>query len=157
MNKLEISFFMLLAVLGFAVTPAFAAPHSNPHLPPQAAVGAYSLSITSGPVVVGRDVSLNGVASATNYLGSFSQYGIVILWGDNTQTVYSSLATLGFIDNGTDFSGSWASQHTYAYPGNYNIQVNLYRNSPSAMPAASDSISASIVCFPDFPPFFAPC
>lgn len=115
---------------------------------PSHAAAAGSYDITIGDVVAANNnLSLDGVASATNYFSAFSQYGIVINWGDGAQTVYPSLSSIGFNDTGTDFNGYWSATHTYTYPGAYMISANLYRNNPQSNPAASSFTSVWVNCF----------
>ena len=118
---------VLLMVFGFSTTSVFAkAP----------AKAAYNVQITD-VLTMGATSTLSGFVEAVNYAGSFNSYGIVVSWGDNTSTVYSSLSALGFVNTGTVFYGTYQFSHIYQYPGAYPVQVKLYKNSPSSSPLAS--------------------
>lgn len=149
---------------GYIFHPFNYVPVLNPQTvyPNSSSIAAsyYSVSITNGPNVTGRDVAVSGIASAINYVGQFSQYGLAINWGDGTpQTVYPDLSVLSFINSNNCFSGSWSSTHTYDYPGSYIVKVKLYRGNSMQSPngLASDTSIATIVCYPLHPPFYAPC
>ena len=147
----------IIAVLfiGFITVSLFGFAEKAKAIPPS----SYSISVTSGPTVVGRDASMSGIASATNYVGQYSQYGIAINWGDGTPvTNYPNLSALGFTNGGGNFSGSWpTSLHTYAYPGSYSAQVKLYKGNVNSVAKASANVQIDIICTPQFPPFEAPC
>lgn len=143
--------FLAVLSIGFVVVALFGIAN-------KAMAASYNITVTSGPTVFGRNVNMSGTASATNYAGQFSQYGIAINWGDGSLTNYSSLSALGFTDNGTNFSGNWPnSTHTYALPGSYLAQVKLYRGSSGSPAQAVEYVPINIVCTPNFPPFEAPC
>lgn len=128
------------------------------------AASSYYIFINTAPTVVGRDVSINdATVTATNYVGQFSSYSIAVDWGDGTPpTTLNPLSNYGVTITGNNFSGNWATTgspiiHTYAYPGAYLVSSRLYKGNSGSASLAVTYDNVTVVCTPDFPPFYPPC